>query len=166
MKKILIVLIALGLWGTASAQEYSAFPGGVATADTLLVSAADTISAIDMWGTVSRPMPGIPGVNFRFTNIDGSTHDSITAALYVTNIRDLGKAGNGWGFVKTYNLSDYSLSGTGLAANEDVYLVLDTLRYISARYGRFIMDAVGGSAGDSTSYQIKFTGDKGARKEP
>lgn len=165
MKRILILFFCLFvLAGLSEAAEYIAYPGSDTTSDTVLVSTADTTSTIDMWGTTTRPMPGIPGFNFLFTNIDGSTHDSITVDLYVTTVAGIAKDGDGWGFVESFQLATYSRSGTGLAANEDVFLVVDTLNYISARYCHWVIDAVGGSSGDSTSYRMIFSGDKNTRK--
>lgn len=164
MKIILTILSVLVFLGSANAQEAIAFPGGSSIGDTLLVSIADTTDAIDMWESTRSPMPGLPCWVFRFTNIDGSTHDSITADLYVTNVRDLAKDGNGWGFVKQYSLAGYARD-TDLVAGEDVVVVTDTLRYMSFRYARWVLDATGGSSDDSTGYEIIFSADKGTRKK-
>jgi hypothetical protein len=163
MRKLLVVL-GLLLAISAGAQSYTdAAPrkDGVAGLDTLVAATKDTSGYINLYPS-NRSRGGDPGFFWTFTAIgSNTTHDSITAVLRVNITPNLSSYDPTWAVIDTFNLCDYAPGGS-LSDNECVFLVCDTLNYISAPYGSFVIFATGGGAADSTKWSVTFVSDKGA----
>ncbi len=161
MKYWIVMAAILIAVNCVQAQFYGSYMGGgSATVDTLVGNVADTTKKFVLYAS-SRARAGDPCFEFYLTDIGTSTTtDSLQIDLWTTSLDNLDKDGNGWCFVKSYY--SYNCACGTLAVNEDFSLVVDTLKYISAKYARLVLAYLGTPAAiDSTKYLIQFTGDKG-----
>ena len=172
--KLKLILVLLLLVPVAYGQQYLNYPYGTTAVDTFIGKNSDTTNAIDVWGSVNRPKPGMGSWNFLFDKTTGSAygHDSIIVALYGTNRGRQERAGEGWGFLQAFDLWEYGYSlnvrGDSIAIysrGEDICIPADSLVRHSFRHVRWVLDGATGEdvATCSTKYRVIYGGDKGTQ---
>ena len=169
MKTVYALLLVLIAAGMAFGQIYQHPTSNTTTSyiDTLYCADGDTLKYyITTWpNTGTRPKPGNQSYKVRFTAIsaDGSTYQ-ITMHRYERYHRTLSaldwELDDGWAFVQSISLHNFSKDGDSLAVGEDVMIPADSLIQTSGLYEMLAFTANGD---DTLKYIVVFEADKGVR---